>query len=211
MNPEQDNQQFDNSDSNATPADSYMQEMQNIMGPAPTNQVPLEQIPTPKNPNKLVKIANFVSKISLVAWLVPVIGLLVSTTSLVLSLKTKKADEHGAKLRFIFSILGLVLSMACTGAIIYLATNNESSNSTSPQTVNTYPEDVRTAYLEGCSIVFDEATCNCMLQGLENKYTAEEYQTEDAKVYDGTASDEYMLFLKDNQLACESTNNTETE
>ena len=207
MNPEDQNQP-NNPNVSPPPDQSYKQEMQNIVNPVDPNQPALGQTAPTNNSPKLVKIADLITNINLITWLLPGVGILVSVAALVLGLKTKKFSDKRAQLRIILAIVGLVLSIICTGAVAYLIANNDSSGNSSA-TVNTYPEETRTEYLEGCSIVFDETTCNCMLEGLENNYTAEDYVTEEAKIYDGTASDEYMLFLRDNQLNCEPEVTTE--
>jgi hypothetical protein len=205
MNPEQDNQEPYNSP--LDPADNsaaYLQEIQQIVNPInPNPAAPGQPVPTTGQP-RLIKLANLIGNISLIAWLFPIIGLLVAVVALILALKTKKFGDKRANIRPIIAIIGLVLSPVCTGAVGYLAYDKWQKNDDT-SSLATYPTEARTEYLEGCSIVFDEATCNCMLNGFETTYTIDEYLDQNERVYDGTASDDYYLFLRDNQLACQAT------
>jgi hypothetical protein len=199
----------DQSQNNSTPDSpdnlgqysAYLKDMQQIIGSPVGPQTPNNGAPFMQNglPREL-KTANLLSNINLITWLLPVVGLIVSAIALTVAVKTKKFGDKRAQLRIILATIGLVLSVACTGAVAYFFIKNSSKDSTP---ANTYPEEIRAEYLESCAIVFDEATCSCMLQGIENAYTTEEYQAEEATVYDGTASDEYMLFLRNNQMDCE--------
>lgn len=203
MNPEQENSTSSNPDPNNGPSSSYMQEMQQIVNPVDPNQPAQGQPLAPNNTPKLVKIADLVTNISLITWLVPAVGLLISAGALVLAFKTKKFSDKRARLRITLAIVGLVLSVICTGAIGYLLINKSSENTTNT-TVNTYSETTTTEYLEGCAIVFDETTCNCMLEGLENNYTEQEYLVEEAQIHNDTPSNEYMMFIRNNQFSCEA-------
>ena len=204
MDPTQDNQDPYNqtSEPNNVTDSSYAQEIQQIVNPVNPNPMAPGSTTNAGLP-KLVKIANLLGNISLITWLFPLIGLIVSVVALVLGIQTKKSGDKRASIRVTVAIIGLVLSLACSGAVGYLAYDRWSKDD-SATSITPYPEETRSAYLTTCmEDNDDEVFCNCMLTALEQGYTIDEYNALDQTFAEtGELPEEYLELIDTSLQTC---------